>query len=661
MKTLSFGLAALVGCLLLASVKSELKYGDQDYLEKEKNLLVALKYVYQPQWNGPLYTLGKDYKISDDISNYNDAEAVTAFVKMCDEKKLRGKRETFSTFNPEQLEEAETLLKVLLSAKNFETLKKVIAFARVNVNEKVFIYVLDSVVAHSENVHTLIMPPPYEASPYQYFPSEAIKYAQDQARQDFPGIEKVDGYKTLIVDVNYTAIPTLNDERKVSYLTEDVEWNAFYYNFNIDYPQFMEGQKSGLNKDRRGELFISVHQQMLARYYLERLSNGLGKIPELNFRQPVETGYNPSLLVFTDKQYPSRPNHANLENAEELANRESQISAAVDGLTKPEDVNNLGNIIQGNPEAANGANQAIPKSLETNENAARDPLFYQFYKNLLQSFYKLMSKVQPYTAEEIGFAGVKINSVQVDKLETFFENKDIDITNIIEVPTSASENGQAAELNFKPDDYFVKARTVRLNNKPFSYKINVQSDKAQDASVRVFIGAKQADNKNVINFNENRQNFVLLDIFKQSLAAGENVIARDSSQINHYQADYTTYFDLYKRLLSAKSGEREWSNDLLQGRCRLPKNLMLPKGSKEGVEYTFYVIVTPFQGAATSFGSTHDPKISCGVGSGSRFMEDRSLLFPVDREIKSTDFFAANMYFEDVKIFFNDANGIHYV
>jgi Hemocyanin, ig-like domain len=58
----------------------------------------------------------------------------------------------------------------------------------------------------------------------------------------------------------------------------------------------------------------------------------------------------------------------------------------------------------------------------------------------------------------------------------------------------------------------IKARTVRLNHKPYTYKLKIQSDKADEALVRVFIGPKYDEFGAAINFNTNRKYFALIDI-----------------------------------------------------------------------------------------------------------------------------------------------------
>jgi hypothetical protein len=56
-------------------------------------------------------------------------------------------------------------------------------------------------------------------------------------------------------------------------------------------------------------------------------------------------------------------------------------------------------------------------------------------------------------------------------------------------------------------------RQLRLNHKPFTYKIEVSSDKAVDAYVRVFLGPKTNYLGEEWDINERRHYFVELDRF----------------------------------------------------------------------------------------------------------------------------------------------------
>lgn len=77
----------------------------------------------------------------------------------------------------------------------------------------------------------------------------------------------------------------------------------------------MSGTKyNGIAKDRRGELYLFVHQQLFARYNLERLSNGFGAVQPLDVNVPVETPFYPSLQYPCGLPFPERPRFARLSD-----------------------------------------------------------------------------------------------------------------------------------------------------------------------------------------------------------------------------------------------------------------------------------------------------------------------------------------------------------
>lgn len=57
-------------------------------------------------------------------------------------------------------------------------------------------------------------------------------------------------------------------------------------------------------------------------------------------------------------------------------------------------------------------------------------MFYQLYKRYVGYFTQYKSLLTPYTKEELSFPGVKIENVEVDKLVTYFDHFDTEITNV---------------------------------------------------------------------------------------------------------------------------------------------------------------------------------------------------------------------------------------
>lgn len=105
-----------------------------------------------------------------------------------------------------------------------------------------------------------------------------------------------------------------------------------------------------------------------------------------------------------------------------------------------------------------------------------------------------------YTHEDLVFPGVKVESVTVDKLVTFFDHFDSLISNAV----SVRSHKEAQTM-------LIKARQHRLNHKPFTYHITVNSDKNVKAIIRVFLGPKYNVYGHEVDIIENYMNFIEMD------------------------------------------------------------------------------------------------------------------------------------------------------
>ncbi len=138
----------------------------------------------------------------------------------------------------------------------------------------------------------------------------------------------------------------------------------------MDYYAWLGGNEFGLNKDRRGEWYLYQIRQLLARYYLERLSNGLGEIPEINLWGEIDTGYWSSLMFYNGVNFPTRTNNYmmylnadNLRHLDHLFSLERRIYEAIDSgfflkangekvfFDDREGMEYLGNLIQRNKDS----------------------------------------------------------------------------------------------------------------------------------------------------------------------------------------------------------------------------------------------------------------------------------------------------------------------
>lgn len=115
------------------------------------------------------------------------------------------------------------------------------------------------------------------------------------------------------IQANYSGwYLNVNPEQSMSYFTEDVGINAYYYYYNLYRPFWLNAEEFKINSYYRGEEYYFFYQQLIARYYLERLSNGFGDVENYDYQQPIKTGYTPSMRYPNGLEFPSRPSGVSL-------------------------------------------------------------------------------------------------------------------------------------------------------------------------------------------------------------------------------------------------------------------------------------------------------------------------------------------------------------
>lgn len=281
--------------------------------------------------------------------------------------------------------------------------------------------------------------------------------------------------------------------------------------------------------------------------------------------------------------------------------------------------------------------------MELFETSMRDPMFYVFYKRI-SLFYDAFMNTQPkYTKSDLAFEGVKFVSAEVDKLLTYFDTFTADVTNVIDVVKDTKDN-------IKSDVYF-KAQVPRLNHWPFKVNMKVTSNKAQKAVMMMFIGPKYDSFGNVLSFNENRNNFWELDRWVVDMVEGENSFERKSSDFSWFVKDRTTYFDLYKSLMTAINGGEPFPLDMSEAHCGFPSRLMLPRGRVGGYPVQFFFMLMPYHDTEPARFTGFDETISCGIGSGTRYLDNMPFGFPFNRRFEYHFIPYDNMYFYDTFVY----------
>lgn len=214
------------------------------------------------------------------------------------------------------LNQSIVLFELFYYAKSYEVFYNTAVWARDYFNEGLFLYAYSLAVVHRPDMQDVILPPIYEIYPYYFYNVEVIQKAyqlkQMHSAQHPPSFyDEKYGYT---IHSNYSGYYlNLHPEQSLSYYLEDVGINAYYYYYNLYYPFWMSSKEYGWSSINRGEQFFVLYQQLVARYYLERLSNGFGEIPFFNWETPVETPYYPSLEYPNGLEFPYRPPFVKLQ------------------------------------------------------------------------------------------------------------------------------------------------------------------------------------------------------------------------------------------------------------------------------------------------------------------------------------------------------------
>nr|QRN45222.1 arylphorin 1 [Tineola bisselliella] len=672
-------IAGLVALASAGSVPPSPQYETKDVSEefayKQKKVLSLLQHVNQVDPQLEYYKVGKDFDIYANMDQFTNKKAVEEFMYYYRHGYLP-KGQIFSVFYERMREEAIALYHLLHYAKDFETFYKTAAWARVHLNEGLFTYSFCIAVLHREDTQGIILPAPYEIYPYFFVNSEVIEKMYRLKMQNglvdpsvgyYYGITHEGNEFTIYANYSGRYSWTLGTEQRLSYYTEDIGLNTYYYYFHAQFPFWMQGEEYGNFKERRGEYYFYFHQQLLARYYMERLTNGLGEIPRFSWRTPIKTGYYPNMFYRTGTPFPQRNNYyyvQNPENALDIQYVESYEAQFLEylhegqyeafehkyDLRKPKSINFVGNYWQTNPDSRDKSYKnfnkyyeviarvllggspypvndyyAYPSVLEQFQTSLRDPVFFQLYKRIIYYFIQYKQYLEPYTKEQLYFNGVKVTDVQVEKLETYYEYFDFDATNGLYYSKEESNNFP----------YYFKVRQPRLNHKPFNVQIEVKSDVSTDAVFKIFMVPKYDGAGNVITLEHNWMNFYELDWFTHKLTPGKNTIERNSREFFYFKEDSIPARDIFKMC-----EEKKVPKDMSEDYNVMPNRLMLPKGTYGGFPFQFFVFVYPYTPLEKEYANYQD-----------FLLDNKPFGFPFDRPIDARYFYQPNMYFKDVQVY----------
>lgn len=582
----------------------------------------------------------------------------------------------FSCFHSEHLKEATELYQILYKADSFADFIHLAQQARDIVNEGLFVYAASVAILHRDDCQGVTVPPIQEIFPDRFIPAETVNQAVKADLQRHSADELV------LVEIQETG-NILDSEHKLAYFREDIGANAHHWHWHIVYPATWDASVMGKVKDRKGELFYYMHQQMCARYDCDRLSTGLRRmIPFHNFDEKLE-GYSPHLTsLVSGLNYASRPSGLHLRDlvdfvdVQDMARWRERLLYSIDighvidheGQEIPLDaehgidilgalmershdslnqdyygnLHNSGHVMMARIHDPDGRFRENPGVMSDTSTSLRDPIFYRYHRFIDNAFQEYKATLPRYEPKDLEFKGVEIVNVTVNAkspnvINTFMKEAKLELSHGISLKGT------------------VKVRYHHLDHDPFTYSISVENKTGdvKHATVRIFLGPTQDELGNRLRLNEQRRFFIELDKFHAELTAGKNTITRKSSD-SSVTVSHTPSFE------QLQSGEGVDENTTEFCSCGWPEHLLVPRGTYKGMDFQLFVMLTDYAedhvGGHNGQALCSDAVSYCGA-KDSKYPDKRAMGFPFDRVIKARtigDFSTPNMSFTDVKIQFKD-------
>ncbi|XP_055606372.1 phenoloxidase 8-like [Uranotaenia lowii] len=607
------------------------------------------------------------------------------------------KHGAFSLFIQKHREISGRLIELFLRQPDIPSLIAVGAYCRERLNPYLFQYAFAVAVQHRPDTNSVNLPSVLELFPDQFVDPSVFPKLREEGK-----VVLQKNRVAVDLPMNYTASDR-EDEQRLAYFREDIGVNLHHWHWHLVYPT--AGPVEVIDKDRRGELFFYMHQQLIHRYNVERFANSLERVKTMHhFRDRIPEAYFPKMVRSTDlRPYAARPQdfvlkdiNRNVEGLKftigEMEQWRDRIYAAIDAgyvtdksgknipLDEKKGIDILSNIVEASDLSINpqyygnlhiSGHIAIAFCHDPEDTflepygimgdvatAMRDPTFYRWHAFIDDVLVRHKNLLTPYTPNDLSYPGITVTGVNAmlnrakappNVLLTYWQRSNVDL---------------AAGLDFGPKGS-VFATFTHLQHAPFSFNIDVNNSHSEPkrGTVRIFLGPKGDDRNLPLKFEEWRGYVIEMDKFEVNLLPGANRITRKSDQ----SSVTISYNRMFRPILTEK--ELPNKDDLNQFRfcgCGWPEHMLLPKGTPEGMQFDLFVMVSNILGDKA--GPDFDENVNCNdshsfCGLRDRVYPDaRTMGFPFDRKSPSTvttlqEYMApnSNMRATDVKITFRNS------
>lgn len=434
-------------------------------------------------------------------------------------------------------------------------------------------------------------------------------------------------------------------EDQLDWFRGDLDANEHHDHWHVVYPNTGLPVGDGVfqNKDRQGELFLYMHEQMLARYDAERLALGLPPVRAFeDYRQTVPEGFDPGDLEVGGEKYSPRPAGTALSDlvspfAYRLVDHERRRERVADAVdsgyvqraagTLPLTSDLLGDTLEVNVGSPDGARtrsgfygnfhgmghvlmaystdpagtEGLPPGVMADTAAAiRDPFFWRWHRHVDDFYFRWTERLPAHDFADAPRVVVRDGSRAGDVVS------DIILATGEQVKAGGGTPQEYGDREFggerwdhefasgerSTDTLVTRMRTRSYPVAPgrevqaeylypddFWYFFRVRND--TDFPSRVTLRVFLAPEGTV----ENRRTWIELDKFDHTVPArGRAVIARSSRDSSVVRKPVVEPGQPAPRV--------EDPSDDSYCKCGWPYGLLLPRGTREGMGFRLFVMAT---------------------------------------------------------------------
>ncbi|XP_030040374.2 arylphorin subunit alpha-like [Manduca sexta] len=609
-------------------------------------------------------------KLLPDVANDNN-EYFKAFNSYI-EKGITQKGLTFNIYDDDMREATIALFRFLqnIEHSDYETF---VDWAKNNINKDMLNYAIKVNYLYSLKLNRKLITqvPCYIEKPNFFVNSETIVKALGlrgimNYRGDLPEESTVNQYYQshgfIVINTNYSGWNLAHNggDEEINYFREDIALNCYYLGVHLLHPFWMSNEELDVINPRHAEHYYYTHQQLVARYQLEKEHLKQELDSEKCKKNTDKSYYNPHLIYDNGLAFPFRPS-VQTEWSDEKAKIKS-IDIAIreciargfiimdNGTTvnmiDDNYVNMLAKLIRANLESVRmtktirslfgaGGNRCntneynpAPSILHHPETTLRDPIYWQMIQYVLGYFTELKDTMEPFDLSEYETEDFTIIGNNFTKIVTYFDYYQFSINKV-----TTDQNNYYLSKKWP-----IFARQRRLKHLPFSLNITVQSSMEQNVIVRLFLGPK-CDYDCWSEYSK----FYELDSFHYSLQGGINDIIWSPEKSSKYSFFTDENLYDYYNPHSKQSSQKKPKYNMY----KFPGNLLIPKGIENGLDLKLFVMLTHADDISLM---DHAPDVNY-YKQVSYEVDSKPLGFPFHRRATGYNNNANNYKFYDVTIY----------